>query len=374
MKLSYWEKKSWFTNIDFCIVGSGIVGLSCALELKKLYPKSKVLVLERGMLPQGASTKNAGFACFGSMSEILSDLKHHTEEEVFDLVEQRYEGLQLLRENLGDKNIDYQQNGGFELFFRQDKALFETCNSKLDTINELLYPIFKSHVFNIKTDTFNFQNILDYQILNKFEGQIDTGSMMHSLLQKVYSKGVMVLNATEVQEYLSQGNSVAIKLRDFEFSTRHLLIATNAFSEKLLDLNVYPARNQVIITKPIQNLHIKGTFHLHEGYYYFRNINNRILLGGGRHLDVIGETTTAFGLTENIQTTLLNILYENILPHTKNNKIDIEQRWSGILGVGNQKKAIVKSIDKRVHCGVRLGGMGIAIGSEIGRKLALLTK
>ena len=89
MKLSYWEKKSWFTNIDFCIVGSGIVGLSCALELKKMYPQSKVLVLERGILPQGASTKNAGFACFGSMSEILSDLKHHTEKEVFDLVKQR---------------------------------------------------------------------------------------------------------------------------------------------------------------------------------------------------------------------------------------------------------------------------------------------
>ena len=283
-------------------------------------------------------------------------------------------GLQLLRENLGDKNIDYQQNGGFELFLKKDKALFETCNSKLDVINELLSPIFKSHVFNIKTDTFNFQNILDYQILNKFEGQIDTGSMMQNLLQKVYSKGVMVLNAIEVQEYLSQNNSVTIKLRDFEFVTRHLLIATNAFSKKLLNLNVQPARNQVIITKPIQNLQLKGTFHLHEGYYYFRNINNRILLGGGRHLDAIGETTTAFGLTENIQTALQNILYEIILPCTKNNKIEIEQRWSGIIGVGNQKKAIVKSIDKRVHCGVRLGGMGIAIGSEIGRKLAQLTK
>ena len=74
MNLSFWEINNWFTNVDYTIVGSGIVGLHCALQLRERYPKSKILVLEKGMLPQGASTKNAGFACFGSLSEIIDDL------------------------------------------------------------------------------------------------------------------------------------------------------------------------------------------------------------------------------------------------------------------------------------------------------------
>ena len=82
MNLSYWEIKTWLTNIDFTIVGSGIVGLNCALQLKKRFPKAKILILEKGMLPQGASTKNAGFACFGSLSEIIDDLKKHSEDAV----------------------------------------------------------------------------------------------------------------------------------------------------------------------------------------------------------------------------------------------------------------------------------------------------
>ena len=82
MQLSYWEIKNWFSNIDFTIVGSGIVGLHTALALRERFPSSKILVLEKGILPQGASTKNAGFACFGSISEIIDDLKTHTEEEV----------------------------------------------------------------------------------------------------------------------------------------------------------------------------------------------------------------------------------------------------------------------------------------------------
>ena len=50
MQLSYWELKNWFTNVDFTIVGSGIVGLHCALSLRDKYPLAKILVLEKGSI------------------------------------------------------------------------------------------------------------------------------------------------------------------------------------------------------------------------------------------------------------------------------------------------------------------------------------
>ncbi len=159
MNLSYWEIKNWFTNIDYTIVGSGIVGLSCAWFLKERFPKSKILILERGMLPQGASTKNAGFACFGSLSEIIEDLKSHSENEVLELVEKRFYGLHLLRKTLGDKAVNYQNNGGFELFNNTDDTLYETCLSQKNKINKFLKPIFKTDVFSLKNNMFNFKNI-----------------------------------------------------------------------------------------------------------------------------------------------------------------------------------------------------------------------
>jgi len=150
---------------------------------------------------------------------------------------------------------------------------------------------------------------------------------------------------------------------------KKLFIATNGFAKQLKIPEVKPARAQVIITKPIENLNIKGTFHLDEGYYYFRNIDNRILLGGGRHLDFKTEETTEFGETQIIQNKLDDLLQTTILPHTK---YEIDHRWSGIMGVGKQKKAIVKQLSNNIFCGVRLGGMGIAIGSTIGKQLANL--
>ena len=120
MNLSYWEQKEWLENIDFAIVGSGIVGLSTALFLKQRFPESNITLLEKGILPQGASTKNAGFACFGSLSEILQDLKTHSENEILELVQSRVQGLQLLRQHLGDASIDFRPYGGYELFLQKN--------------------------------------------------------------------------------------------------------------------------------------------------------------------------------------------------------------------------------------------------------------
>jgi hypothetical protein len=43
------------------------------------------------------------------------------------------------------------------------------------------------------------------------------------------------------------------------------------------------------------------------------------------------------------------------------------------MGVGSQKKPIIKKLYPGVYCGVRLGGMGVAIGSSIGKELAVLS-
>ena len=224
-------------------------------------------------------------------------------------------------------------------------------------------------VFSTSDNVFNFKKVHNKYIVNNFEGQIDTGKMAFELLSKVQKLGVKVLNNISVESFTEIDNKVNVKTNRLDFYTKKLCIATNGFASQLLEENVKPARAQVLITKPIKNLHIKGTFHLDKGYYYFRNIDNRILFGGGRNLDFKTEETPEFGRTEIIQNKLEEILKTTILQNTN---FEIEYSWSGIMGVGNQKKAIVKQVSNNVYCGVRLGGMGVAIGSLIGNELACL--
>src|ERR1700744_56057 len=132
---SYWERTAFIDDADVIIIGSGIVGLSAALHLKRQQPGLKVTVLERGFLPSGASTKNAGFACFGTLSEQVSYLERSSEAEVLRLVDYKWRGLQKLRENLGDGSMEYHQYGGYELFMDKEANVAEESLDQLTYFN-----------------------------------------------------------------------------------------------------------------------------------------------------------------------------------------------------------------------------------------------
>jgi hypothetical protein len=86
-------------------------------------------------------------------------------------------------------------------------------------------------------------------------------------------------------------------------------------------------------------------------------------------LDVEGETNVELVLNEKIQSHLEELLRNVILPGST---FSIEHRWSGIMGVGHEKNPIIEKIHDRIAVGVRMGGMGVAIGTNVGRKLAEL--
>lgn len=364
---SFWESQSFFNDIDLIVIGSGIVGLSAAISYKEKNKKAKIVILERGIFPTGASTKNAGFACFGSVSELVSDIKNSSKDLVLQTVEMRIKGLEILRDRLGDKNIDFKNYGGYELF--DDTLKFNECVSEINTLNKDLFSFTKQKNTYIieqnKIKKFGLNKIKGI-INNTKEGQIDTGKMMLNLMKLAAVKGIVILNSIEVKSLIDIKTNVIIDTNIGEIKSKKVIVATNGFANELLDIkDVKPARAQVLITKPIPGLKIKGTFHYNEGYVYFRNIGNRILLGGGRNLDIETETTTDFKLNNKIQIYLNTFLKNIILP---SQDIEIDQRWTGIMGIGSEKKPIIKSVSENVVCAVRMGGMGVAIGSLVGKK------
>lgn len=368
--LSFWERDH-FLNYDHIVIGGGIVGLSTAVSIKEKKPDARVLVLEKGIFPSGASTKNAGFSCFGSLTEILYDLTTMSSDEVLQLVELRWKGLLLLQQRLGAAAIDYHQYGGYELLSK-DQA---TAVEKMEEINDLLYPLFKQNIYsnaNDKISEFGFnQDRIDHLIFNPLEGQIHTGKMMKSLQLLASSLGVEILTGVQVNEVNEYSEKVEVSCEnDLKFECDNVAICTNAFSKKLIpDLPLVPGRGSVIVTKPIEALRFKGTFHYEEGYYYFRNYENRIIFGGGRNLDIEAERTTEFGVREEVLSKLRADLTDLILP---GQSFEIEQVWSGIMAFGENKQPIIKRHSDRQFLGLRLGGMGVAIGSQLGLDLSEL--
>jgi len=371
--ISYWEKQAW-THYDFLIIGGGIVGCFAALEVVKKHPKARIAILERGLFPNGASTKNAGFACFGSLTEMEADRHTLSTDELLGLIDKRRKGLEKLRHTLGDRAIGFQATGGYELFQNPEEGL----ENRIHTINQLLQPLLPKPVFVEASDQISAKgfnpNKVKHLISNPYEGLIHTGKMMRELHQKVTQKGIVYFAQTEVLE-LQRGTShhtltVRAGKQTIDLHTKHLGICTNAFTQRWFPQEtIHPGRGCVLISKPLPKLNLEACFHYQQGYYYFRAIDNRLLIGGGRQLDFDGENTTEMGINPKIKKALIQDVNDFILP---NGGFEVDMEWSGIMAFGDTKKPIVKAVDQHIVMGVRLGGMGVAIGSLIGEEVGKL--
>lgn len=364
--LSLWEKQS-FTELDIAIVGAGITGLSAACTLKEQDPTLRIAVLERGLLPSGASTKNAGFACFGSVSELLDDVEKMGEDNMVRLVEQRYEGLEKTCTRLGRARIDLQVKGGYELCF--DKG----APDQVSYINRLLSPIFQEQVFHPADPSlaqFGFYNVA-HLIQNKLEGQLDTGKLISSLWDYCSSLGIKLFTGCEVKKVIETTEGVEILTPSVSFKAKKVGICTNAFAKRLVkpDVDIVPGRGMVLSIIPASPLSFSGTFHYHSGYNYFRDYHGKLLFGGGRQLALEQEKTEEFGINGKIRTQLIKDLETMILP---NQPYKVEMQWSGIMAFGASKQPLVQRCSDHIAIGVRLGGMGVAIGSIVGERLAEL--
>ena len=338
---SFWEQTAW-VDADVIIIGAGIIGINTAIDITTRHPEWRVVVLERGVLPSGASTRNAGFACVGSLSEIASDIDLMGSGAAADLVAQRMRGLTRLRERCAGADVGYTEDGGSEIFPEHHESL-----DRRDEVNGLLEPMFGCELLRLRPDLieeYGLRRDLYTLVYTPFEGTLHSGKLIRHLWSLARQRGVEIHTGTEVMAMQADPSGVRLDVRSVRHTVNlraaRVVVATNAMIPTLLpeaDLpEILPGRGQVIVTEPLPGVRLRGSFHADEGYYYFRALDgDRVLLGGGRNLDFAGERTTSHETTTMIQEALETMLRRDILPDHPSVRIAI--RWAGTMAFTEKK-------------------------------------
>ena len=367
IRTSIWEKRHFLPHYDVIIVGAGLIGLCSALELRSKSKSLKILVIDRASIPLGASTRNAGFACFGSPSEILADLKNHSFDHVCQLIKKRYDGWNLLLNLVGRDQLKYEPTGGYEVFRDSDEQSYAQCQAIIDPINDAIHNLLGIRLYQEWTKPLPQVNNFAHIIAAPHEGLIDPGSMMKKLLEMIGQSEIDFYGGLACEELVEQTNLMEVKTSRGKLTANQVILATNGFAQNLVpDSDITAVRNQILVTSPLKNC-IQGAFHYDRGYYYFRNIGSRILIGGGRNIALEEETTNQFDITEKIRRNLQQFLKSHLIP---TESYQIEYEWSGILGFGKSKIPQVKRKSSRLVMAAGMGGMGIAIGAAIAQDAA----
>ena len=370
---SYWETNRTLGHFDVLVVGGGMVGLWTAFHLKRQSPTLRLAIVEQ--LPSGqagASTRNAGFACFGSPTELLDDLRHESQEDLLARLAWRYEGLQAWRSQFGEGDLGWQPGKGYEIFNTNQTHDWEAVLHNLDRLNALATDagipgtVYQEVAPPIST--------LLGCISIEHEAGLHAGMAHQALKSTVTALGVEYISGVAIpnqSEWRKDDPTWSLPTAQGLLCARHVVLATNAWTGALVNrTDVLPGRGQVLLTQPIAHLPYRGTYHADEGYLYFRNLGDCLLLGGGRNAFRQEEETLSGETTPQVQDYLEDYLRTVLLP---GQAVEITDRWAGTMAFApNGSKMPILESGEGTTIVARMGGMGVALSPEAGKKAAAL--
>jgi len=333
-------------DADIAVVGGGITGCACALELAEA--GQRVRLFEAREIAGGASGRNGGFALRGGAApypvlvdsvgaEATASIWRWTEAELAALGELagdalRYTGSLRLaaddeeRDELRDE-YDAMIGAGFAAEWREDlpPPLAER------------YPA---------------------ALFHPPDGVLQPARLVRRLARRAVDAGVEIHEHTRIESVDEARADVVV-------------VATDGYPSGLLgELEglVVPTRGQVIATEPIPELLFEIPHYGRHGFdYWHQRPDGRIVAGGFRDVSLDTEFTADEVTTPVVQGALERFVEEHI-----GRPLRVDYRWAGIFGMVFDFLPVVGRVpaDDRVWMAGGYSGHGNVLGFASGRLVA----
>ena len=371
--LSYWETINGLgiRHVDVVVVGSGLVGLSAAIRLLKNSPSRRVVVLEA--LPFGAlaSTRNAGFACLGSPSELAQNLFDRGEEHVLKSLNYKWLGLQSLLSLVGKRQAGFRMVPGYDVFDDTTWEGYDLAMTNIDKLNKLAEKVTK--IKNLFSECATLPISLEGAVTFKkaiqinWEGQLNSGFVHEALMRKAKNLGAVILNSTPAYEIETDGIGIRINTSRGTITTKSVILATNAKLTNLWsEAPLKPGRGQVQVgSAPKGFTQHKANYHYDKGYWYFRTVGDSLLIGGGRNRFMAQETTDEPSVTGEVQSAI-----SDFAQRIAGDNWEPSHQWAGIMAFTEDGGPLETWAKPGIYAAVGCNGMGVAMGCHIGRRAA----
>ena len=354
MSVSIWQAggDAPIMEVDFLIVGAGIVGCSAAYFASQ--HGREVVITDVRDVAMGASGRNAGFMITGLDSYYHRSIEHYghaVTQEMWQLSKTTHGHL---RHFIANGNVPMQPTGS--LLLAED----ETEAKELELAARAM-----------EADGLEFE-YTSYDPLGRgYHAAIrqahDAAVQPYRLVQAVFEQSnAQLIPNNEVYQLEQNGQYVIVHSHRYTFKARTVLLCTNAYSARLHPYfvgKVIPQRAQCLVTAPLTETVLEVCGYSDYGYMYYRQtFDGRLLIGGARHLHREAEhDTTDDRVTNALQASLEAYLHKRFADVTA----PIERRWAGIMGFSVDGLPLVGTLPDMPQVGFAVGftGHGLAMGA-----------
>ncbi len=371
MSVSYWQDTVGLATspeADVTIIGGGLSGLSTAYWLSKKDPSLKIIVVEKGLIGNGASGRNAGFITCGStdhFSNMTSSYGEDKAEEIWKFTEHNHNlmveefGLEKLHEQ-----CEYRRLGSWTLASSKHEA---------KVIKKSIAPLKKRGV-NVEWKDAIFEGTEGFYggAHYKDDGEIHPVKYLWHLAIST-GRNVQIMENSEVFGIWDSDGSLVVRTAKKKIFTEAVILCTNAWSSQLFpwfEDKIVPTRGQIIVTEPVESF-------LQPSYCsfvldYFRQLEDgRVLIGGFRNSDVEKEVGFSDEINPVIHEKLQGFLNKHF-PTLRGKRIDY--RWSGVMGFSKDGYPMMGSLpeDPRIFYSGGFTGTGLGYTFAMGELMSKL--
>lgn len=374
MSVSLWmdqrlERKSWGTKTprpyDIVIIGGGIAGLSAAYWLNKADPTMKIALVEKNLIGDGATGRNAGFITCGSVEHFNRLVENFGDKKALEIWQFSETNLKLLKEEIiqgKEEELLFAHKGSFSLAstdkefseLKESASLMEKLGISVEVLDE--------SAINSRLGAAEFVGGIKY----KDDASVHPLNLLDAIRKKIEatSENVHFFENHEVFSIENQGDDKLVKTRGAWFSCPMVVMATNGYSPQLHSFfkdKIFPTRGQILATEPVEQF-MEGPCYANFVLDYFRQLpTGEMVIGGFRQLQKDAEIGYSDETTDIIQEALEEFLRKHV-PKVKNAKIT--HRWSGIMGFSADGQPLVGALptDNQIAFlgGFTAHGLGLA--------------
>jgi glycine/D-amino acid oxidase-like deaminating enzyme len=327
--------------VDVAIIGAGITGCACALELAR--SGLRVRVHDARGIAEGASGRNGGFALRGGAARYDVARETYGADAAKELWRRTEDALDRLELVAGES---FRRTGSLRLAaddeergeIRDEYEALHEDGFAAEWRDELphLRPEFRGAIFHPP------------------DGSLQPGRFVRRLAKLAAAEGVAFREHERVPSL-------------DELEAEQIVIATDGSGRGLLpelDDAVWPARGQVVTSEPLSERLFDCPHYARHGFDYWQQLaDGRIVLGGFRDFSILTEMTDEEITTEPIQEALDAFLVELLgyLP-------EVTHRWAGIFGLTQDLLPLVGRVPSRDGTWIAAGysGHGNVLGFMCG--------
>ena len=366
MSVPLWSRSAHPDDIraEVAILGAGIAGVSAALECQRRGVSA--VVIERGAIASGASSRNAGFLMRGAADNYAAGVR--------DLGRERTRALWKLSEaNLA--SLIALGAGALPSFRRVPSclvAMTESEAAELRTSAAMLRDDgFAAEIIDTHTDAVWRNPQARCGLVNPGDAVINPVDLVRHLAAQLDRP---IIDHAEIAEVDRSGSDIVIRCATMAVRAPRVVVCLNAFVGQLFPEIAHwaePNRGQMVAVRaPTDRAPISMAYYANHGHDYFRRVDDEtVIFGGRRHRFAPHERTEIPEPTDEVQRSLEALARESL-----GADYPVVARWAGIMGFSPTGLPIVAHVpdaagepDERLtFCG-GFTGHGMSLGFETAR-------